>query len=188
MQLFHSQMLHTWQQKHIGDFSITFTLPPLPSNQWIVSHSDLNELNNSFGYRCLAEFLQVLHNIWGLQPYADSCIEGIGCELVLMDMVRPAHWLCNGYQEVLGIFIHWWEGFQKDVSIWGLERNAMKKEDETGMQRNSNSPCNVVWNQKDEHKVLICNMSHVRKATIQTCLTTQRGREEWSFFSSIWTR
>lgn len=86
-----------------------------------------------------------------------------------MDMVRPAHWLCNGHQEILGVLIHWREGFQKDVSIWSLEENRIK-----GNEKNiqEDRPCNIVYIQE-----VICKLYEVRKSTIQTCLTTQRGRE-----------
>lgn len=84
-----------------------FFVSSLPSNHQNISHSDLNELHDPIRYRCLAEFLQILHNVRGLQPHTDSCIQGIGCQLVLVDMVRPAHWLRDGHQEILGVLIHW---------------------------------------------------------------------------------
>lgn len=84
-------------------------------------NSDLDELNNSLGHRSLAEFLQVFHNVRGLQPYADSSIKGVGCQLVLVDVDRPADGLCNGYQEILGILINRREGFQENVAIRCLE-------------------------------------------------------------------
>lgn len=92
-------------------------------------YSDLNELNNSLRHRCLAEFLQVLHNIRGLQSYADSSVKGVGCQLVLMDVGRSADGLCNGYQEILGILIHWREGFQENVAIRGLAEEQEKWEE-----------------------------------------------------------
>lgn len=89
---------------------------------WIFKkNSDLDELNNSLRHRCLAEFLQVFYNIRGLQPYADSSIKGVGCQLVLVDVGRSADGLCNGYQEILGILINWREGFQENVAIGCLE-------------------------------------------------------------------
>lgn len=83
-------------------------------------HADLNELNYSVRHRCLAEFLQVLHNIRGLQPDADSSVKGVGRQLVLVDVGRSADGLRYGYQEILGVLIHWREGFQENVAIGGL--------------------------------------------------------------------
>lgn len=107
-------------------FPITAPLPHIPKQQKLFV-SDLNKLHDAIRYRCFAQFLQVLHNIRRLQPYTDSCIQGIGRQFVLMDVVRSAHWLCNGHQEVLSILIHWWEGFKKNVSIWSLEKERRMK-------------------------------------------------------------
>lgn len=71
----------------------------------------LNKLNNPIGDSRLAELPEVLSDITGLQPDADSCIQGVGSQFVLMHMGWSAHWLCNSYQEVLSIFVNWREGF-----------------------------------------------------------------------------
>lgn len=45
-----------------------------------------------------------------------------------MDVGRSADGLCNGYQEILGILIHWREGFQENVPIRGLGEEQRKWE------------------------------------------------------------
>lgn len=84
-------------------------------------NSYLNKLHNSIRHGGLAEFLQILHYVRGLQPHTDSSIQWICCEFVLVDVVGPAHRLRNGHQEILCILINWWKRFEKDVSIWSLQ-------------------------------------------------------------------
>lgn len=71
----------------------------------------LNKLNDSVWDSCLAELPEILGDVTGLQPDADSCIQGVGSQFVLMHVGWSAHWFCNSHQEVLSIFVNWREGF-----------------------------------------------------------------------------
>ena len=37
----------------------------------------------------------------GLEPDADRGVQGVRCQLILVDELRPAHWLRNGNEEVV---------------------------------------------------------------------------------------
>ena len=100
-------------------------------NKRVFCLSHLNELHDAIRYGCFAEFLQVFHNVRGLQSYTDRSIEGICCQLVFVDMNRPAYRLCNGHQEILSIFVNGREGLKENVSIWSLEEKRQKNKNNT---------------------------------------------------------
>lgn len=65
----------------------------------------LYELNDAVGDGRLAEFLQVLDNVRGLQANAHSSIQRVGGQFILVHVDGPAHGLGDGDQEVLSILI-----------------------------------------------------------------------------------
>lgn len=69
------------------------------------SCSYLYELNDAIGDGRLAEFLQVLDDIRGLQANAHSSIQRVGGQFILVHVTGPADRLSDGHQKVLSILI-----------------------------------------------------------------------------------
>lgn len=83
----------------------------------------LDELNDAFWHTGLAQFLQVLCDIAGLQAHADGGVQGVSSQLVLVDVGRSAHGLSNGNQKILCVFVNWRKGFQENMAIGSLQKH-----------------------------------------------------------------
>lgn len=94
-------------------------LPPSPPPS-LPLQTDFDELYDALGHGGLAQLLQVLHDVRGLEAHADGGVQGVGSQLVLVDVDGPTHWLCYGHQEVLGVLVHGREGLQEDVPVRSL--------------------------------------------------------------------
>lgn len=85
------------------------------------THAHLNKLHYAIWHRGLAEFLQVLNDVRGLQADTHSGVQRIRRQFVLMRVCGSTHRLRNGHQKVLSVFINWRESLKEDVTIRSLQ-------------------------------------------------------------------
>lgn len=120
-----AQLQKNKEREKISGFGIYIEIAEIVKfrQTWLPAHTHLNKLNYAIWHRGLAEFLQVLNDVRGLQTDAHGGVERIGRQLVLVRMYGSAHWLWYGHQEVLSVFIHGRESLKEDVTIRSLQES-----------------------------------------------------------------